>query len=734
MALETTAILQTAVDLRQHILPAMSEASDRAMLVCVASASGDGAEVLPVLAQRPFSQGRSDAHAGRLLCLRFEFDERRSLADPWALLDLLFSYWGPTSADVLRRLKPAPFSIRWSDAQGMRCRDGRCAVETVTVFAEEPHALTPEQASAWRGGLCRLFDKVTTEEDAARLLGLLVASPFFLTPAEVLEHRLRATAARNGLVGLRATLARPPYGQGRDDALREQCLRKACEAGKARVLDVLAEPPFSLCHCDTGEVDIAAAVVRSVYLTRYPRCCRGSWGHPYDMDAAASLETLVLRCCPLLTDVGVCAIAHACRLCLHSAQVTRCQKGTGRGLLVGLRRGCDTTAVLPLEFFQSDTLCPSELCEVFSHAGTLFGRLQKLWLPRVHAEDEGDSSAVIAIAQACAGLVDLWYGSGVPALGVETLSKFCQLRHLRVLSGDCLAGFAGTAALESLSVSGDVSITELSDPLAACSERLAKLSLGTHRDPLHLTLGLAQCIARLRNLRTLVLMCWREPSADPSIVSELSTCAPLEQLGLAGLSLTEQLVTGPACSELIRASFMQADVSDAVLALLGALPLRLLSLIHCTGYSVQGLLAALQGTSSLQTLALREPADGPRDSDDVAFALTAFLATSGKRLGRMDVELPGLTDTGASSLAMVVSRLQTLRVRAPLLTEHGAAALLASAREARSVDVGLCARLDVGALVRVGPAVRKVVLAAALRPLVYPAVTTLRPTVLFAYV
>eukprot|EP00727_Mastigamoeba_balamuthi_P005304 m51a1_g14772 hypothetical protein (700) ;mRNA; f:413010-415743 len=381
------------------------------LLVCVASASGDGGAVLRVLALPPFSLGHGDAHAGRLRCDHWLFDPHRSLAEPWALgrtppqenyrvvqphyalcaaaatgdvaairalvgepyaiasepplgfadtslgcvshavevacacgraeslaalqelplspgrcglllsswnlgmafasgsvatvdalarppwglghidakcqLRILLGRWGPGSAAVLRRLKQPPYSVRWPDVAPSYFPNGRVVVEALAVLTQEPHAVTREQAARHRHSLGELFRFVDSDDDAAQLLSLLSGAPFFLTPLEARGMRLLARAAHNGLCGMLAALARPPYGLGRIEAVAAKCLRKACKHGMARVLDVLAAPPFSLGHSDVEILDVAAIVVRSVYLTRSAAVLKRLVRHPYDMEAEA---------------------------------------------------------------------------------------------------------------------------------------------------------------------------------------------------------------------------------------------------------------------------------------------------------------------------------------------------------------------------------------------------------------------------------------------------------------
>eukprot|EP00727_Mastigamoeba_balamuthi_P012581 m51a1_g7946 hypothetical protein (1783) ;mRNA; r:122200-148804 len=335
------------------------------------------------------------------------------------------------------------------------------------------------------------------------------------------------------------------------------------------------------------------------------------------------LQALSLLCCPRVGDSGTSAIARALSPRLCYAELMGCRLGAGRGLLKGLAEGRDQSAVLPLEDFGSDTLTSADLCDAFGHTGTLFWGLRRLWLPVVHADDPTSAAAAVAIAAACPSLVDLRLGDGVPALGVE------------------------------------------------------------------LTPALAACIASLGRLRSLSLACFggSERGAVERAVSVLGSCAPLESLRLAGLWLTREFVSGPACRELASASLEQVCADNATLAALPAQRLRRPSLVRCWGYSSRGVWQLLRRAAGLRSLELREEYVHGIGDDRMA-SVVALSAASMPRLGDLALELPLATDEGAAELSRVCARLEELEVHAPLLTEDGANELLrAAGPRARAIDL-----------------------------------------------
>eukprot|EP00727_Mastigamoeba_balamuthi_P012584 m51a1_g7949 hypothetical protein (870) ;mRNA; f:152749-157325 len=450
------------------------------------------------------------------------------------------------------------------------------------------------------------------------------------------------------------------------------CLSRTC----TRMRSICAAPALWRYVTVQGD-DRASAVARAPYLRNAVADLCNEALCSAAVHLGSSLLCLHVRTCPMLSDSALCALAPACPL-LQDVSISQC------GLVGGA--GAAALGLLPLERFDSNTMSAADLCTAFSSTGSLFEGLKELLLPAVHCYDPGSSArAVTAIAWACTSLESLHYGQSVPASGLHALSLCC--RSLSTMRVRAVLGHAGhlpasPSALARITVDGDVAYAEFSRFLRQCAGTLAALSLGSAHFPLPLTPGLVSSIAELRQLRSLSLVCPMslEPDDDDeaAVVSELGKCAPLDQLTISGLQLTDALVTGPACSALTVAIFCKTVVCDAVLGLLPTQRLQALGLVNCIGFTPAGLDSFLSGARDLRGLAIVKAREH-YVCDDAIAAVLGRCAPSLRELEGVVLALPQLTDGGASEVARLCSSLRRLEdvciAQCGLVGDAGAAAL-----------------------------------------------------------
>eukprot|EP00727_Mastigamoeba_balamuthi_P009125 m51a1_g4835 hypothetical protein (486) ;mRNA; f:209345-211278 len=309
------ATLETAWQLRQHVVPCLCDAGDLCALAeaqcptlcapCLSrlplaalllrTASLPTAVLLGELVRR--CPGLLNGACDPLLRLRLLAQVPGAGDDSGRALMEACRAGGPRAADLVRELAVAPFCAQatgkgaLSEALRAACAHGD--VETVRVLSAAPYALGHAHAVCFPEGSKTATNALDCACRKGRLgaVDLLAGPPFNLSRQDLCLSGFRPLefACSAGSADVVRRLSRPPFSLGQADA--RQCSALRCASHSVAVLDVLALKPYSLGHADAlaqGALKRACGCSSAEPLRRLAR-------QPYGMGSADVVDSGSLR-------------------------------------------------------------------------------------------------------------------------------------------------------------------------------------------------------------------------------------------------------------------------------------------------------------------------------------------------------------------------------------------------------------------------------------------------------